>query len=181
MELSPTAYVILGMVSREPRSGYEIKAVVDETTRFFWAASYGQIYPELKRLSEAGLVEGIDASRGERKRSVYAITADGEKELKEWLRKAPATSEMREEGLLKLFFAGVLPPEEAVATLRAMREQRLGLAARLRDMEPKALAKEDPFPLMVLRGGIEFNEWFADWCERMERRLLEPAREKRSS
>lgn len=181
MELSPTAYVILGMVSREPRSGYEIKAVVDETTRFFWAASYGQIYPELKRLSEAGLVEGVDASRGERKRNVYAITADGEKELKAWLRKAPATAEMREEGLLKLFFAGVLPPEEAVATLRAMREQRLGLAARLRSMEPKALAKEDPFPLMVLRGGIEFNEWFADWCERMERRLLEPAREKRSS
>ncbi len=64
MELSATAYVILGMVSREPRSGYEIKALVDDTTRFFWAASYGQIYPELKRLSEAGLVEGIDAPAG---------------------------------------------------------------------------------------------------------------------
>ena len=64
MELSATAYVILGMVSREARSGYEIKALVDETTRFFWAASYGQIYPELKRLSAAGLVEGSDAPRG---------------------------------------------------------------------------------------------------------------------
>jgi len=62
----PTAYVILGMVSREPRSGYEIKSLVDNTTRFFWAASYGQIYPELKRLSEAGLVEGVDAPRGDR-------------------------------------------------------------------------------------------------------------------
>ena len=175
MELSPTAYVILGMISREPRSGYEIKALVDDTTRFFWAASYGQIYPELKRLSEAGLVEGVDASRGERKRSVYAITADGEKELKAWLRKPPETSEMREEGLLKLFFAGVLPPEEAVETLRAMREQRLGLAARLHGMEPKALEKADPFPLIVLRAGIEFNEWFADWCERMERQLLDSA------
>src|SRR5262245_6095980 len=61
MELSPTAYVILGMVSREPRSGYEIKGLVDDTTRFFWAASYGQIYPELKRLSTAGLIEGVDA------------------------------------------------------------------------------------------------------------------------
>ena len=44
MDLSPTAYVILGMVSREARSGYEIKAAVDGSTRFFWAASYGQIY-----------------------------------------------------------------------------------------------------------------------------------------
>ena len=55
--LSPTAYVILGLVRNEPRSGYEIKAVVDKTTRFFWAASYGQIYPELKRLAEAGLID----------------------------------------------------------------------------------------------------------------------------
>lgn len=181
MELSATAYVILGMVSREPRSGYEIKGLVDDTTRFFWAASYGQIYPELKRLSEAGMVEGVDAPRGDRKRTVYAITAAGEEALKGWLRRPPATSEMREEGLLKLFFAGALPAEEAIPTLRTMRERRIEVAARLRGMEPQALEKEDPFPLMVLRGGIEFNEWFADWCERMEQQLLEPAHEKRSS
>jgi len=180
MALSPTAYVILGMVSREARSGYEIKAAVDSSTRFFWAASYGQIYPELKRLSEAGLVEGIDAPRGERKRTVYAITADGEAELVDWLRQPPETAEMREEGLLKLFFAGVLPPEDAVATLRAMRERRLELVGRLRGMEPTALEK-DPFSLMVLQGGIEFNEWFADWCERMEERLLDAARPERSN
>jgi PadR family transcriptional regulator AphA len=180
MTLSATAYVILGMVSREPRSGYEIKAAVDESTRFFWAASYGQIYPELKRLSEAGLVEGIDSPRGERKRTVYAITADGEAELKAWLRKPPETSEMREEGLLKLFFAGVLPPADAVETLRAMRAQRLALAERLRGFEAET-QKKDPFSLMVLQGGIEFNEWFADWCERMEARLLDPARLERSS
>jgi PadR family transcriptional regulator AphA len=171
MELTPTAYVILGMVSREARSGYEIKAAVDDSTRFFWAASYGQIYPELKRLSEAGLVEGVDASRGERKRTVYAITDAGMAALADWLRQPPQTSEMREEGLLKLFFADVLPPEDAIATLRVMRERRLELAARLRGMEPMTLEK-DPFSLMVLQGGIEFNEWFADWCERMEERLL---------
>jgi PadR family transcriptional regulator AphA len=183
MELSATAYVILGMVSREPRSGYEIKALVDDTTRFFWAASYGQIYPELKRLSEAGLVEGSDVPRGERKRTVYAITRDGRRELKDWLRQPPQTVEMREEGLLKLFFAGVLPPEQAAETLRSMREYRLGIAARLRAMEPGAeekLEQDEPFPLMVLQGGIEFNEWFADWCERMEARLLDPAARERS-
>jgi PadR family transcriptional regulator AphA len=180
MNLTPTAYVILGMVSREARSGYEIKAAVDNSTRFFWAASYGQIYPELKRLSDAGLVEGMDAPRGDRKRTVYAITADGEAELVDWLRQPPQTSEMREEGLLKLFFADVLPPEEAVETLRAMRTMRLELAARLRGMEPKTLEK-DPFSLMVLQGGIEFNEWFADWCERMEQRLLAAAPAERSN
>jgi PadR family transcriptional regulator, regulatory protein AphA len=184
MELSPTAYVILGMVSREPRSGYEIKALVDETTRFFWAASYGQIYPELKRLSEAALVEGVDSPRGDRKRTLYAITAKGERELVEWLRRPPQTFEMREEGLLKLFFSGVLPPEGAAETLRWMREHRLGVAERLREIEPQAQQKlegnDDPYPLMVLQGGIEFNEWFADWCERMEARLLQADTTERS-
>ncbi|HET8862690.1 MAG TPA: PadR family transcriptional regulator [Solirubrobacterales bacterium] len=183
MDLSATAYVILGMVSREPRSGYEIKAAVDGTTRFFWAASYGQIYPELKRLSEAGLIEGVDASQGDRKRTRYAITADGTAELKDWLRRPPETAEMREEGLLKLFFSGVLKPAEAVETLRTMRQRRLELARRLRSLEPERAeaAPEDSYPLMVLRGGVEFNEWFADWCERMEAQLLEPAIEEGSS
>jgi PadR family transcriptional regulator, regulatory protein AphA len=181
MDLSATAYVVLGMLSRQPRSGYEIKAAVDDSTRFFWAASYGQIYPELKRLSEAGLVEGIDAPRGDRKRTVYAITAEGEAELKDWLRQPPQTVEMREEGLLKLFFSGVLPSEDAAETLRAMRGHRLGLASRLSEMEADVIAKGDPFSLMVLQGGIEFNQWFAEWCERMEAQLLDPAREKGSN
>lgn len=182
MELSATAYVILGMVSRESRSGYEIKAAVDNTTRFFWTASYGQIYPQLKKLSEAGLIEGTDASQGDRKRTRYAITDDGEAALKEWLRKPPEASEMREEGLLKLFFSGALEREEAVETLRAMRRRRLELSEQLSAMEPEKMENvEDPFPLMVLRAGIEFNDWFAKWCERMETQLLEPAKQEGSS
>jgi DNA-binding PadR family transcriptional regulator len=174
MDLSPTAYVILGMVSSKPHSGYEIKALVDRSTRFFWAASYGQIYPELKRLADAGLVEGVDAPRGGRKRTVYAITAKGEEKLKDWLRQPPQTCEMREEGLLKLFFAGVLPAQEAVEILRAMRRHRLDMIEQLQALEPEVAAKDDRFPLIVLRGGIEFNECFADWCERMEREVLKP-------
>jgi PadR family transcriptional regulator, regulatory protein AphA len=180
MTLSPTAYVILGMVSREPRSGYEIKALVDNSTRFFWAASYGQIYPELKRLAEAGLLEGADTPTGGRKRTVYAITAAGEEALKDWLRQPPRASEMREEGLLKLFFSDVLEPVEAVETLRAMRRYRLDLVERLRAMEPKVAEKDAPYPLMVLQGGLEYNEWFAGWCERMEAQLLAQTPKERS-
>jgi PadR family transcriptional regulator AphA len=181
MELSATAYVILGLIRKEPRSGYEIKAVVDKSTRFFWAASYGQIYPELKRLAEAGLVVGVDSPTGGRRRTVYEITADGEEELKAWLRQPPVTFEMREEGLLKLFFANALPPEEAVEILRTMRAHREAVNAQLRAMEAEKADAEDPFPLIVLSGGIEFTEWFAGWCERMEAQLLAAAPEKRSS
>jgi PadR family transcriptional regulator, regulatory protein AphA len=181
--LSPTAYVILGFVRKEPRSGYEIKALVDNSTRFFWAASYGQIYPELKRLSEAGLIVGSDTPTGGRKRTVYEITADGEEELRSWLRQRPETFEMRDEGLLKLFFADALPREEALQILREMRAERVAVNERLRAIKEMKLQGEieDPFPLIVLEGGLEFTEWFADWCERMEAQLLDSALEERSS
>jgi len=59
MELSATGKVILGMLAARPRSGYEIKQLVDNSARFFWAASYGQIYPELKKLERAGIDSGL--------------------------------------------------------------------------------------------------------------------------
>jgi hypothetical protein len=62
-----------------------------------------------------------------------------------------------------------------------MRDHRRSVHAQLVAMEPMAAAKPDPFPLMVLRGGIEFTAWFADWCERMEAQILKSAAEKRSS
>jgi PadR family transcriptional regulator, regulatory protein AphA len=178
--LSPTAYVILGFVRNEPRSGYEIKALVDNSTRFFWAASYGQIYPELKRLSEAGLIVGSDSPTGGRKRTVYAITADGEEELRAWLRQTPETFEMRDEGLLKLFFADALPREEALEILRSMRARRLAVHEQLEAIRETKGEIEDPFPMIVLQGGLEYTQWFAEWCERMEAQLLDSALEKRS-
>lgn len=179
-QLSPTAYVILGFVRNEPRSGYEIKALVDNSTRFFWAASYGQIYPELKRLAEAGLITGSDSPTGGRKRTIYEITADGEEELRAWLRQTPETFEMRDEGLLKLFFADALPQDEAVEILRAMRAKRLAVHRQLKAIEELKGEIEDPFPMIVLQGGLEFSQWFADWCERMEARLLDSAHEERN-
>lgn len=180
-QLSATAYVILGFVRNEPRSGYEIKAVVDNSTRFFWAASYGQIYPELKRLSEAGLITGSDSPTGGRKRTIYEITADGEEELRTWLRQEPETFEMRDEGLLKLFFADALPRDEALEILRSMRVRRLAVNEQLRELKQMKGEIDDPFPMIVLQGGLEFTEWFADWCERMEAQLLESAPDERSS
>jgi PadR family transcriptional regulator AphA len=180
MQLNPTAYVILGMLRTGPKSGYEIKALVDGSTRFFWAASYGQIYPELRRLAGQGLVEGTAAPRDGRKRTVYRITAAGRRELRDWLRRPPATFESRDEGLLKLFFAGALPPEDAVNTLAAMRERSQQTLGRLREIEPMAVAAGG-YPLMVLRGGIELNEWYSDWCERMQAQLLAEAEEEEAS
>jgi PadR family transcriptional regulator AphA len=168
MELSHTAYVILGMLSWGPKSGYAIKALVDDSTRFFWAASYGQIYPELRRLAEAGLIEGTEMAQGGRKRTEYALTGAGSRRLREWLESDPEVFELRDEGLLKLFFASAAP-QSAGRTLAAKRRGHLETVDRFREIEASGMP--EGYALMVLRYGIEMNEWMADWCERAERAL----------
>src|SRR3954469_25969787 len=103
------------MLAAKPRSGYEIKQLVDSSARFFWAASYGQIYPELKRLEKAGLIAGDDSSQGARQRTTFKLTAEGRRAAREWIETPPEVLEMRDEGLLKLFFAGSIQPKRAAS------------------------------------------------------------------
>ena len=166
MELGPTGKAILGTLSFGPKTGYEIKSMVDRSTRFFWAASYGQIYPELRRLADAGLIEGTDAPQGGRQRKEYRLTGAGHEALLRWLDSPPETYEMRHEGMLKVFFAGVLEPAGQVQRLRDMAEQHRRKVSALREVEEAAGKSPDSLPYLVLRFGIESNEWIADWCER---------------
>ena len=162
--------VLLGLLAQKPRSGYDIKAVVDRSTRFFWAASYGQIYPELRRLEREGLVEGEDQPRGGRGRRVYELTAAGREALVEWLYGSTVTIELRDESLLRLFFADALPHEEALALLEGRRRGHEEYLKVLREID--AIPGEDPpFVDLVLRWGIAFNEWGAGWCEEQLERL----------
>jgi PadR family transcriptional regulator AphA len=183
MELSPTGYVILGLLSLGPKSGYEIKAFVDKTVRFFWAASYGQIYPELRRLADAGLISGEARPSGGRRRTVYSLTKTGESELREWLAVEPDVVEMRDEGLLKLFFADAADPSVAVDILEAKRRHHLAMVETLREIEPHAAAAPERYPHVVATYGIECNQWMADWCERTARALeaAEPGNERRTA
>src|SRR5437763_9657318 len=111
-DVSGTGYVILGMLGLGARTGYDVKNIVDKSARFFWAASYGQIYPELRRLEQAGLVEGRSAPSGGRKRKEFELTQAGREELVRWLAQPPQMPELRDESLLKLFFADALPREQ---------------------------------------------------------------------
>jgi PadR family transcriptional regulator AphA len=177
MDLSSTAYVILGMLGWRPMSGYEIKSLVDKSTRLFWAASYGQIYPELRRLQEAGLIEGKASPQGGRKRNVYRLAPSGRKELRAWLQADPQVFEVRDEGLLKLFFADATGGESAATTLAAKRRNHERIVEDLKGIE--ATGKPEGFASIVLRYGIESNQWMAEWCRRTQRELEVEARDQR--
>ena len=169
-ETTPTGRVILGMLSLGKSTGYDIKQFVDKSTRHFWAASYGQIYPEIKRLQEAGLITGREEPTGGRPRTVYELTEGGHAALDTWLGSAEVPLyELRDEGMLKLFFSDALP-ERRIENIRQMRERHELKLAQLKAIESHA--SQGPLgPRMTLELGIGFTQWFIDWCERAERRL----------
>ena len=172
-DLSPTARVILGMITFGKRTGYDIKAFVDKSTRHFWAASYGQIYPELRRLEQQGLVRGRPEPTGGRARTVYELTNAGHAALKQWLQDAEEPLyELRDEGMLKLFFSDVAPQlrPELVHALKARQERKL---AQLRAIEDHA-KQGPPGPYLTLRLGLAQTEAFIDWCAEAERELAAP-------
>ena len=174
MKFNAVTPVVLGLLSLGPRSGYDIKAVVDRSTRFFWAASYGQIYPELRRLEREGLIEGEDAPRGERGRRVYKLTKAGREALAEWLLGPTVTIELRDESLLRLFFADALPHEQALLLLEGRMRGHEEYLETLRAIDARP-GEDPPFVDLVLRWGIAFNEWGAQWCEEQLKRLSKKA------
>lgn len=79
-------YAILGMLSIEPMSGYDIKKEIQESISYFWTESYGQIYPVLKSLVAEKLVtKTVQKGVGKPDRHVYSLTERGRKELQTWL------------------------------------------------------------------------------------------------
>jgi PadR family transcriptional regulator, regulatory protein AphA len=170
MKPSAVTWAVLGLVALEPRSGYDVKRIVDRSVRHFWAASYGQIYPELRRLEEAAWIAGNDAPRGGRSRRVYRITPEGRQALQAWLHGLETRVELRDESLLRLFFADTLPDEEALGLLRGRREGYRQMLAYLLSLDDGTGA-DPPFVDLVYRWGVDYCEWGIEWCDRQERRL----------
>ena len=170
-QLTPTARVILGMLRLGARTGYEIKQAIDVSTRFFWSASYGQIYPELHRLQERGLVRAEPDPRGAVRRISYELTEAGQGALHEWLTDGGLhTFELRDEGLLRFFFGDLLSRDEVVQNLRAQQAFCDHVLEQFRGIEPQAktgfVDETQVYPYLALTYGIELISWMRDWCER---------------
>jgi PadR family transcriptional regulator AphA len=177
LELSAPDYVVLGMIRLGARSGYEVKQRVGQSIRFFWTISQVQIYPSLGRLERAGLITGADDPRGRRRRRAYEITRAGEAALRQWLRRTePMPFELRDVGLVRLFFADALTPGEASELLGAVKRRSQERLTAFRAIGPSAGAsgeESDVYPLLTLHLGIGVHQAIVDVCQDFEHRLGE--------
>src|SRR4051812_34012493 len=103
--MTATSYLVLGLLADGPATSYQLKQRVAVSIGNFWEFAHSQLYDEPMRLADAGLVE-TSAESGGRRRRTFTITDAGRAELAGWLAEpTPGRTDVRDPGLLKLFFA----------------------------------------------------------------------------
>ena len=141
-------HAILGLLSWQPLSGYDLKKRISESSTFYWSGNNNQIYKTLVQLLEEKLVtfENQYQEKGPAKK-VYTITGAGQDELRQWVLSTPQPPEIRNTFLIQLAWAEALTaPElddlirrytEEVHTLLVMHEEKLRRGSSAPNRSPR--------------------------------------------
>jgi DNA-binding PadR family transcriptional regulator len=126
MKDNTTKFVLLGLLSHEPMTGYDIKKVASLRMNYFWDLSYGQIYPTLEALEKDQLIsrEVVIEERGPN-RKVYSITEEGLENLRKWLAEPARKESHKYEVLLKLYFGNQTPPDLSIKHIQEFKARNV--------------------------------------------------------
>lgn len=103
-------YALLGFLSTEPASGYTLAQEFGESMGWFWSASHSQIYPELHRLEEQGLIGSQEVpGEGAKIKKIYRISDAGRVELQHWVVQEHEYPPIRDAERIKLVFLDDAP------------------------------------------------------------------------
>lgn len=130
------AHVILGLLLIAPRSLYDLIKGFESGVALFYSASSGSIKRSLDALLEQGRIEVAHVEPGGRGRKTYRVTDAGRAHFHEWIRSTPSGSDIETAALSRLYFLGLVPPDERGDVLRAVTgriEADLATLTRLED------------------------------------------------
>jgi DNA-binding PadR family transcriptional regulator len=167
-----TAWAVLGLLSFErDLSGYDIKQWADSILRFFyWSPATSQIYAELRRLEDLGLVVSQVVARDDvRGKRVYAITPEGRTALEHWqLETDPEPTVLKHGLMLRLWLGHLAPPDRLREQVEAHRRTlQSELDAARRSAESAADEPDWAYPSLVARWSCRRIEGELDLAAQM--------------
>lgn len=176
-KVNKSRYAVLGMLSLQPMSGYDLKKFTEGSTANFWQENYAQIYPMLRQLTEEGLATSyIEKQEKRPERRIYALTEKGWDELRRWLTEPVELQVERNELLLKLFFARHTSVDVSIEHVHRFRDLQAQLLQRYTEIEASikqsyAEYKELPYWLITLSYGKHIAQAHLAWCDETLARL----------
>ncbi|MCA1655058.1 MAG: PadR family transcriptional regulator [Pseudonocardiaceae bacterium] len=164
--LNATAASLLGLLHDGALTGWDLVATAQERIGNFWTLTQSQVYRELARMTEDGLV--TVGAPGPRDRKPYTITDAGRRAFTEWLDGAPAHDQIRVPLLLTILFSGHLRPGRLAEILAAGRAAHAERLAVYRRHEKRLVeAPSEKLRLATLRFGIRHEEAAIAWFDEL--------------
>ncbi|MET4923059.1 PadR family transcriptional regulator [Streptomyces sp. PSRA5] len=169
-------HAILAALMERPSSGLELARRFDRSIGFFWTATHQQIYRELARLEDHGLIRAIPTERpGQGQRKEYEVLSGGREELTAWVALTDAPRPSREPLMLRLRAAAVLGPgsgDTLVLELERHLELHRQQLSEYEDIEKRdfpepmvAAAESDRLRHLVLQAGIGMERFWVAWLD----------------
>ncbi|HYB35274.1 MAG TPA: PadR family transcriptional regulator [Mycobacterium sp.] len=155
----------LGLLAQQPGSGYDLLKRFETSMANVWPATQSQLYGELNKLADAGLIEVTDV--GPRGRKEYRVTDAGRAELLRWVMNPQDDPPCRNTGLLRVFLLGEIPIEEARAYIGAVAEHAESEQRRLEELRATVRWAEDDaafYGRAALEYGLRIQAMEAEWA-----------------
>lgn len=162
-------HAILTALLEKPSSGLELTRRFDKSIGYFWSATHQQIYRELGKLEDTGLIRALPATQPTRgRRKAYEVLPAGRDELGAWVAKEEDPKPIRSALLLRMRAAAVVGHQGLEAELRrhlALHQAQLSEYEQIesRDFPAGRASTEDRLRHVVLRGGIDLETFWIGW------------------
>lgn len=167
-------YSILGLLHYEDMHGYRIKDHLEKNFGHMWSINYGQIYQNLKKMEEEGLVEMVEMAPSEDggpRKKLYTVTDAGRDEFARWLAGSPERQMLlRDPFLTRFVFFGFGDDDRALETIDEQIDIYAEQLERRRTNMPRWSQQSDYVRLMA-ELGVEFNEMYLEWLRRVRREV----------
>jgi DNA-binding PadR family transcriptional regulator len=173
-QLSPTSFAILGLLSIQPFTTYELAQQMDRTLSWFWPRAASMIYEEPKKLAAAGLATSRVTFTGKRRSTVYEITDAGRAALRDWLDTPASGMRMESEAMIKVAFADAGNVTQLRAAVREIRADAETQLAEILSRSTEYAATGGPFPdrlpIVAITGKLLMGQYeavvrWARWAE----------------
>ncbi|KOY14122.1 PadR family transcriptional regulator [Paenibacillus xylanivorans] len=178
-------YTILGLLAREPLSGYEMKQQINNRITHFYKINNNQLYPSLSKLEEAGFIElqAIEQESYRPPRKIYRIMPSGIDALKSWVLELPEVGDT-DSFLLKQYSSWLVSPDALIELILKKKEQHERM---LKDYKERISSFQEQNPdvnhpifstISVIEMGINFEKAGILWCNRIYEVLKQHLRAK---
>lgn len=163
-------YIILGFLIRQETSGYELKQRIGKSISHFFDASFGSIYPALKRLEAKGQITSREIVENGKYKIIYSVLDEGRQAFREWLDRPVDFVKTRHDHLVRIFFFDQLKKEDAEAYMRDLKRQVEPLLRELEEIRAKAdsvpgYCEQYLYRCSTIDYGIRYYEFIIGWCD----------------